>query len=153
MPMSLVRLLFDPREHGRRGRLYRMYGTYNNYPPWRALLNVCLMIILRRTDCFILIWACSAVLTEPYNCHFSNCRSFRTKPEQNRNVNLSCAMLFLEKMPVQNRCSPFHTALCNLLDNQMTNQHIYFSSSIKSTFPFNLASPGLESALQLGSVP
>ena len=52
----------------------------------------------------------------------------------------------------QNRCSPFHTALCNLRDSHMTNQHLSFSSSIQSTFPFNLAPFGRESALQLGSV-
>ena len=110
--MSLVRLPSNPREHRQRGRLYRMYGTCKNYPPQHALLNVGFMTILRRTDCFILIWACSAVLTEPYNCHFSNCRSFRTKPEQNKNVVLSCAMLFLETMPVKlyGRSPPDHTA-------------------------------------------
>ena len=53
----------------------------------------------------------------------------------------------------QNRSSPFHTALCNLRDSQMTNQHLSFSSSIQSTFPFNLTQSGRESALQLGSVP
>ena len=53
----------------------------------------------------------------------------------------------------QNRCSPFHSALCNLRDSQMTNQHLSFSSSIQSTFPSNLVPSGLESALQLGSVP
>ena len=57
MPMSLVRLHSDPQEHGWRDRFYRMYGTYKNYPPWHALLNVGFMTILRKTDCFILIWA------------------------------------------------------------------------------------------------
>ena len=46
--MSLVRLLFNPREHRQRGRLYRMYGTYKNYPPQHALLNVAFMTILRK---------------------------------------------------------------------------------------------------------
>ncbi len=53
----------------------------------------------------------------------------------------------------QNRCSPFHSALCNLRNSQMTNQHLSFSASIQSTFPINLTSSGLESAMQLGSVP
>ena len=82
MPMSLVRLHSDPRERGWMDRLYRMYGTYKNYPPWHALLNVGFMTILRRTDCFILIWTCRAVLTEHRNCHFQNCPSFKTKPAQ-----------------------------------------------------------------------
>jgi hypothetical protein len=80
--MSLVRLQFDPREHGWRDRLYRMCGTYKNYPPEQALLDVGFMTIFRRTDCFILIWACIAVLAEPQNCHFQNCPSFKTKPAQ-----------------------------------------------------------------------
>ena len=70
MPMSIVRLLSNPREHRQRGHFYRMYGTWKNYPPQHALLNVGFMTILRRTDCFILIWTCSTVLTEPRNCHF-----------------------------------------------------------------------------------
>ena len=82
MPMSLVRLPSNPREHRQRGRLYRMYGTCKNYPPQHALLNVGFMTILRRTDCFILIWTCRAVLTEHRNCHFQNCPSFKTKPAQ-----------------------------------------------------------------------
>ena len=53
------------------------------------------MIILRRKDCFILIWTSSAVLTDPYNCHFSNYRSFRTKTEQNKNVVFSCCHVVL----------------------------------------------------------
>jgi hypothetical protein len=41
-----------------------------NYPTACALLDVGFMIILKRTDRSVLIWACSAVLTERYNCHF-----------------------------------------------------------------------------------
>ena len=88
--MSIVRLLSNPREHRQRGRLYRMYGTCKNYPPQHALLNVGFMTILRRTDCFILIWACIAVLADHRNCHFQNCPSFKTKPAKNKNVVLSC---------------------------------------------------------------
>ena len=82
MPMSLVRLLFNPREHRQRGHLYMIYGTCKNYPPQHALLNVGFMTILRRTGCFVLIWTCSAVLPDHRNCHFQNCPSFKTKPAQ-----------------------------------------------------------------------
>ena len=94
--MPLVRLLFDPREHRRRGRLYRMYGTYKNYPPQHALLNVGFMTILRRTDCFISIWTCSAVLTEPRNCHFQIVLASKQNPNKNKNAFCLAAMLCLE---------------------------------------------------------
>ena len=42
-----------------------------NSPTCCALLNVGFMAILRRTDCFILIWTCNAVLAVSRNCHFS----------------------------------------------------------------------------------
>ena len=61
-----------------------------NYPPQHALLDVGFMTILRRTDCFILIWACSAVLTEPHNCHFQIVPASKQNPNKNRNVVLSC---------------------------------------------------------------
>ena len=80
--MSIVRLLSNPREHRQRGRLYRMHGTYKNYPPWHALLNVGFMTILRRTDCFILMLACSAVLTEPRNCHFQIVPASKQNPNK-----------------------------------------------------------------------
>ena len=56
------------------------------------------MIILRRTDCFILIWACSAVLTERYNCHVQIIAVFK----QNLNkttaqFSLCHAMLFSKR--------------------------------------------------------
>ena len=94
--MSLVRLLFDPREHRRRSRLYRMYGTYKNYPPQHALLNVGFMTILRRTSCFILIWTCSAVLTEPRNYHFQIVPASKQNPNKNKNAVCLAAMLCLE---------------------------------------------------------
>ena len=90
MPMSIVRLLSNPREHRQRSRLYKLYGTWKNYPPQHALLNVGFMTILRRTDCFILIWACSAVLTEPHNCHFQIVPASKQNPNKNKNVVLSC---------------------------------------------------------------
>jgi len=88
--MSLVRLLFNPREHRQRGRLYRMYGTCKNYPPQHALLNVGFMTILRRTDCFILIWTCSPVLPDHRNCHFQNCLQLQNVTHKNKNVVLFC---------------------------------------------------------------
>ena len=60
MPMSLMRLRYDHRQHGRRGHLYGTNGTWKNYPTWCALLDVGFMIILRRTGWFILIWAFGA---------------------------------------------------------------------------------------------
>ena len=90
MPLSLVRLLFDPRKPRRRGRLYRIHGTYKNYPPQHALLNVGFMTILRRKGCFILIWTFSVVLTEPHNCHFQIVPASKQNPHKNRNVVLSC---------------------------------------------------------------
>ena len=70
--MSIVRLLSNPRQHRQRGHFYRMYGTRKYYPPQHALLNVGFTTILRRTDCFILIWTCSAVLPDHRHCHFQN---------------------------------------------------------------------------------
>ena len=78
MPMSIVRLLCNPRKHRQTGHLYRIYVTCKNYPPHHALLNVDFMTILRRTDCFILIWTCSPVLPDHRNYHFQNCPSFKT---------------------------------------------------------------------------
>ena len=42
-----------------------------NSPTCYALLNGGFMAILRRTDCFILIWTCNAVLAVSHHCHFS----------------------------------------------------------------------------------
>ena len=88
--MSLVRLLFNPREHHQRGRLYMMHGTCKNYPPQHALLNVGFMTILRRTDCFILIWTCSAVLTDHRQLSFSKLSWLQNETHKNKNVVLSC---------------------------------------------------------------
>ncbi len=110
--MSLVRLPSNPREHRQRGRLYRMYGTCKNYPPQHALLNVGFMTILRRTDCFILIWTCRAVLTEHRNCHFQIVPASKRNPHKNKNVVCLAAMLCLETMPVElrGRSHPAHNA-------------------------------------------
>ena len=93
--MSLVRLPSNPREHRQRGRLYRMYGTCKNYPPQHALLNVGFMTILRRTDCFILIWTCNAVLAVSRYCHFSKLSRLQNETDKNRNVVLFCCHVVL----------------------------------------------------------
>ena len=67
--MSLMRLRGERRQHGRTGHLYETKGAWKNSPTCCTLLNVGFMIILKRTDRSVLIWACSAVLTERYSCH------------------------------------------------------------------------------------
>ena len=48
------------------------------------------MAILRRTDCFILIWTCIAVLAVSRHCHFQNCPGSKMKPTKNKSVVLVC---------------------------------------------------------------
>ena len=43
----------------------------------------------------------------------------------------------------QNRCSPFHSALCDIQNRHETNQHLSFSSTIQSNFPQFLFPPDL----------
>ena len=69
--MSLMRPWYAHRQGDRRGHLYGTEGTWINYPTCFPLLNVGFMTILRRTDCFILIWTCSAVLTDHRQLSFS----------------------------------------------------------------------------------
>jgi hypothetical protein len=99
--MSLVRLHFDPREHGWRDRLYRICGMCKNYPPEQALLDVGFMTIFRRTDCFILIWACIAVLADHRQLSFSKLSRLQNETHKNRNVVLFAAMLYLETMSAE----------------------------------------------------
>ena len=80
--LSPMRPWYAHRQGDRRDHLYGTEGTWINCPTCFPLLNVGFMTILRRTDCFILIWTCRAVLTEHRNCHFQNCPSFKTKPAQ-----------------------------------------------------------------------
>ena len=89
--MSIVRLLSNPRKHRQTGHLYRMYGTCKNYPPQHALLNVSFMTILRRTDCFILIWACIAVLADHRQLSLS--KLSRLQNETHKNKKRSLALL------------------------------------------------------------
>ena len=48
------------------------------------LLNVGFLTILKRTDCFVLIWACIAVLAVHHNCHFQNCLPLQKRNPQKR---------------------------------------------------------------------
>ena len=85
--MSLVSLHFEPREHGWRDRLYRICGTCKNYPPEQALLDVGFMTIFRRADCFILIWACIAVLADHRQRSFSKfVQAPKRKPQKQERV-------------------------------------------------------------------
>ena len=95
--MSLARLHFDPREHGWRDRLYRICGMCKNYPPEQALLDVGFMTIFRRTDCFILIWACIAVLADHRQLSFSKLSRLQNETHKNTNVVLFAAMLFSKR--------------------------------------------------------
>jgi len=57
-----MKLRCDGRQHGRRGSLYTTKVKWKIYPTSCTLLDVGFVFILRRTDIFILIWACTAVL-------------------------------------------------------------------------------------------
>ena len=59
------------------------------------------MAILRRTDCFILIWTCGAVLTDHLQLSFSKLPRLQNETHKNTNVVLFAAMLCLETMSVE----------------------------------------------------
>ena len=61
------------RQSDQEDHLYGMKGTWINCPTCFPLLNVGFMTILKRTDCFVLIWACIAVLADHRQLSFSNC--------------------------------------------------------------------------------
>ena len=63
MLLTLRRLRYGHRQHSQRGHLYVTKGAWINYPASCALLDVGFIFILRRTAIFILIWACTAVLS------------------------------------------------------------------------------------------
>ena len=67
-----------------RDHLYGTQGTWINCSTCFPLLNVGFMAILRRTDCFILIWTCIAVLAVPHHWHFQNCPGSKMKPTKNK---------------------------------------------------------------------
>ena len=57
-----MELRCDGRQHGRRGGLYTTKVKWKIYQTSCTLLDVGFVFTLRRTDIFILIWACTAVL-------------------------------------------------------------------------------------------
>ena len=69
--LSPMRPWYAHRQDDRRGHLYGTEGTWINCPTCFPLLNVGFMTILRRTDCFILIWTCIAVLADHRQRSFS----------------------------------------------------------------------------------
>ena len=91
------KLWYAHSRHGWCDHLYGTKGTWKNYSTCFALLDVGFMTILRRTDCFILIWACIAVLADHCNCQFQNCPSSQTKLLRSLAF---AAMLFFETMPL-----------------------------------------------------
>ena len=69
--LSPMRPRYQHRQGDRRNHLYGTEGTWINCPTCFPLLNVGFMAILRRTDCFILIWTCIAVLADHRQRSFS----------------------------------------------------------------------------------
>ena len=58
-----MELRYEGRQHERRDCLYTTKVKWKIYQTSCTLLDVGFVFILRRTDIFILIWACTAVLT------------------------------------------------------------------------------------------
>ena len=99
--MSLMRPWYAHRQGDRRGHLYGTEGTWINYPTCFPWLNEGFMTILRRAACFILIWTCSAVLTDHRQLSFSKLSRLQNETHKNKNVVLFAAMLFFETMSVE----------------------------------------------------
>ena len=72
------------RQSDQEDHLYGTKGTWINCPTCFPLLNVGFLTILKRTDCFVLIWACIAVLAVHHNCHFQNCLPLQKRNPQKR---------------------------------------------------------------------
>ena len=98
--LSPMRPWYEHRQGDQRNHLYGTEGTWINCPTCFPLLNVGFMTILRRTDCFILIWTCNAVLAVSRDCHFSKLSPIQNKTHKNKNVVCFTAMLFFETMPL-----------------------------------------------------
>ena len=96
-PMSLMRLCGEHPHLRSEGHLYGTKGTWKNYPTCFALLDVGFMIVLRRADRYVLIWARSAVPTNLQLSSFSNIAAFRTKPEKLLQCNSALPMLFSKR--------------------------------------------------------
>ena len=111
-PLSPMRPWYAHRQGDRGGHLYGTEGTSINCPTCFPLLNVGFMTILRRTDYFILIWTCGAVLTDHRQRSFSKLSRFQNETHKNKKVVLFAAMLCLETMSVElhGRSHPAHNA-------------------------------------------
>ena len=77
---------YAQRQRDRPDQIYGTKGAWKNSPTCYALLNGGFMAILRRTDYFILIWTCNAVLAVSRYCHFQNCPGSKMKPTKNKDV-------------------------------------------------------------------
>ena len=83
-PLSPMRAWYVRRQGHRRHRFYGTEGKWINCLTCFPLLNVGFLTILKRTDCFVLIWACIAVLAVHHNCHFQNCLPLQKRNPQKR---------------------------------------------------------------------
>ena len=81
-PLSLMRPWYTHQRGARRGSLYATKVEWKIYLTCFALLDMSSMIVLMWADRYVLIWAFSAVLTEPVGLPFSNIAAFRPKPEK-----------------------------------------------------------------------
>ena len=97
--LSPMRPWYEHRQGDRRNHLYAAEGKWINCPTCFPLLNVGFMTILRRTDCFILIWTCNAVLAVSRDCHFS-----KLSPIQNKTHKKQERSLFLLPCCLSKRC-------------------------------------------------
>ena len=88
------------RQSDRKDQLYETKGAWINYPTSCALLDVGFMIILRRTDCFILIWTCIAVLADHRQRSFSKLSWLQNKTHKKERSFCFAAMLFFKTMPL-----------------------------------------------------
>ena len=93
------------RQSDRKDQLYETKGAWKNSPTCYALLNWGFMAILRRTDCFILIWTCNAVLAVSHHCHFSKLPPIQKQNPQKQERSLFYCHVVLERcsetMPVK----------------------------------------------------
>ena len=100
MTLSPMRPRNAQRQSDRKDQLYETKGAWKNSPTCYALLNGGFMAILRRTDCFILIWTCNAVLAVSHHCHFSKLPPIQKQnPQKNKNVVCFTAMLSSNDAP------------------------------------------------------
>ena len=97
-----MELRYEGRQHERRDCLYTTKVKWKIYQTSCTLLDVGFMFILRRTDIFILIWACTAVLPNSTTVIFQIYPSFQTKLL--RSFSFCCHVcldVVLETMPMK----------------------------------------------------